>query len=737
MNFRLIAAFFLAVAIPATVVVQMNGVAVQNEILNANTTNIQTWLLLFVSSLSVGLAIGWWRERQLAEELRQNESRLRGLIDSQGDIIMRKSADGVVSFVNEAFCNLFDVKANAIEGTIYHPPVDMTTSRGMIGTFSGVETRSFRVRYEQRLETRDGWRWFLWDDYPVRDPDGILVEVQSVGRDITDRKQIETDLAKARDSAERANRSKSAFLATMSHEIRTPMNGILGMANLLRDTDLTDEQRTYADAVQDSGDALLSLINDILDYSKIEAGKVQLEALEFDLRATVESITELLTPRAHEKNVQIVGVIGQSVPQRVKGDKGRLRQILLNLVGNALKFTEEGGVAVRVSRVSGLNPVTLKFEVIDTGIGVPEQARMSIFEEFSQGDDTTARRFGGTGLGLAISKRIIQAMGGEIGVESSEGSGSTFWFTVQLEAVTAAELPALPPSGSADVLVVSDSNVVAPALGEQVEAANYRPDAYASLGAALAALERKPDVRFGIVLYDLPLGHTDPDVPVEVLADFPALANARKVIVIAPEQRKRLDHFLSSGFDGFLVKPVRQATLQRMLNPSNDSEWGGTPGARTSVPRQAVAEPAPKPVEAKEEPQKAARVLLAEDNDINALLATAILEKAGFKVHRVANGREAVEAVIQIDFAAVLMDMQMPEMDGLQATAAIRAMDGSAARVPIIALTANVMEEDRDACRAAGMDNFLPKPFVAGDLVAMLNHYLNGGEDDRSAAATG
>ncbi len=730
-HFRIIASFFLAIAIPATVVLQFNSAPVQSELLNAPTSNIQTWLLLFVSSLAIGLAIGWWRERQLAEALRQNESRLQGLIDSQGDIIMRKSADGVVSFVNEAFCNLFELEADKVKGTNYHPPVDMTAARGMIGTFSGAETGTFRVRYEQRLETRDGWRWFLWDDYPVRDPEGVLVEVQSVGRDITDRKQIETDLSSARDAAERANRSKSAFLATMSHEIRTPMNGILGMAMLLRDTELTDEQRTYADAVQESGDALLSLINDILDYSKIESGKVELEADEFEIRNAVESVTELLTPQAHEKGVQIVAVVRQGVPERVKGDKGRLRQVLLNLVGNALKFTEEGGVAVRVSLQGGLNPVTLKFEVIDTGIGISDGARANIFEEFSQGDDTTARKFGGTGLGLAISKRIIEAMGGEIGLETTDGAGSTFWFTVQLETVVPAQLPALPAPGEADILVVSDSHIIAPALGEQVEAASYRPQAHASLGAALAALERAPDVRFAVMLYDLPLGADDPDVPVEMLADFPALADARKVIVVAPEQRKRLDHFLASGFDAFLVKPVRQATLQRLLNPGVDAEWGSASAAHTSTPRRAPA------ISASNGNASGARVLLAEDNDINAMLATAILTKHGYKVHRVVNGREAIEAMIQITFDVVLMDMQMPEVDGLQATVKIRALEGPARNVPIVALTANVMDEDRDACRNAGMSEFLPKPFVADELLAMLNRILKSGdEDDGSAAAS-
>jgi PAS domain S-box-containing protein len=670
------------------------------------------WLLVFMSSLAIGLAFGWWRERQLAQELRQQETRLKGLVDSQGDIVVRKDADGRITFVNDAYCRTFGVSPEEVIGTTFHPPVDTASAQGTIGTFAGAETRSFRVRYEQRLQTVNDWCWFLLDDYPIRDEAGELQEIQSVGRDISDRKKIEIDLRQARDMAERANRSKSAFLATMSHEIRTPMNGILGMANLLLDTNQTEEQKTYSKAVRDSGQALLSLINDILDFSKIEAGEINLESKTFDLRRTVEGVAELLSPRAHEKGVQIASIVAQDVPTEVRGDEGRLRQVILNLVGNAVKFTEEGGVAIRVSLAGGLNPVRLCFEVIDTGVGVPEEAKAHIFDEFSQADGTTSRKYGGTGLGLAISKRIVDAMKGEIGIESQD-VGSVFWFTVQLEAVTPATPKPLPPLAASDILVVSDSRVVGPALAEQVEAANYHPYTFETLAATLAELERRPGARFSTILYDMPLGASEPDVPIEALTDFPPVANARRIIVIGPEQRKQLDHYLDSGFDGYLIKPVRQCSIEGMLRLSDraltdDRAADGAAADGQNEPRSL-------------------RVLLAEDNDINALLATSLLKKQGHRVDHAKNGREAVEAAIQVAYDVILMDVHMPEMDGLSATREIRKLEGANGDVPVLALTANVLTEDKERCFRAGMDAFLPKPLVAEELDAVLHDWARGG----------
>jgi len=697
-------------ALPAPVWAQSGPLATLFSYSTTPYESFAYWLLVFNSALAIGLAFGWWRERQLAQEMRQQETRLKGLVDSQGDIVVRKDAEGRITFVNDAYCRLFGVSPEEVIGTTFHPPVDTASAEGIIGTFAGAETRSFRVRYEQRLQTVNDWCWFLLDDYPIRDEFGELKEIQSVGRNISDQKKVEKDLKSARDMAERANRSKSAFLATMSHEIRTPMNGILGMANLMLDTKLSDEQGTYAKAVRDSGQALLALINDILDFSKIEAGQISLQHKTFDVRQTVESVAELLSPRAHEKGVQIAAIVAQDVPLALKGDEGRLRQVVLNLVGNAVKFTEDGGVAIRVSLSGGLNPVRLCFEVIDTGVGVPEDAKAHIFDEFSQADDTTSRKYGGTGLGLAISKRIVNAMNGEIGVDSQK-AGSIFWFTVQLETVSPVTPKPLPPLAASDILVVSDSRIVGPSLAEQVEAANYRPYTFDTLGATLAELERHPSSKFSTILYDMPLGASQPDVPIDALTEFPPVEDARRIIVIVPEQRKQLEQYLASGFDGYLIKPVRQASLENMLRLASQSSADDFDTAATDAPHE----------------PRSLRVLLAEDNDINALLATSLLKKQGHRVDHAKNGREAVEAAIQVAYDVILMDVHMPEVDGLNATRQIRRLEGANGDVPIMALTANVMSEDKEKCFRAGMDAFLPKPLVAEELDAVLHDWARGG----------
>jgi len=697
-------------ALPAPVWAQSGPLATLFSYSTTPYESFAYWLLVFNSALAIGLAFGWWRERQLAQEMQQQETRLKGLVDSQGDIVVRKDAEGRITFVNDAYCRLFGVSPEEVIGTTFHPPVDTASAEGIIGTFAGAETRSFRVRYEQRLQTVNDWCWFLLDDYPIRDEFGELKEIQSVGRNISDQKKVEKDLKSARDMAERANRSKSAFLATMSHEIRTPMNGILGMANLMLDTKLSDEQGTYAKAVRDSGQALLALINDILDFSKIEAGQISLQHKTFDVRQTVESVAELLSPRAHEKGVQIAAIVAQDVPLALKGDEGRLRQVVLNLVGNAVKFTEDGGVAIRVSLSGGLNPVRLCFEVIDTGVGVPEDAKAHIFDEFSQADDTTSRKYGGTGLGLAISKRIVNAMNGEIGVDSQK-AGSIFWFTVQLETVSPVTPKPLPPLAASDILVVSDSRIVGPSLAEQVEAANYRPYTFDTLGATLAELERHPSSKFSTILYDMPLGASQPDVPIDALTEFPPVEDARRIIVIVPEQRKQLEQYLASGFDGYLIKPVRQASLENMLRLASQSSADDFDTAATDAPHE----------------PRSLRVLLAEDNDINALLATSLLKKQGHRVDHAKNGREAVEAAIQVAYDVILMDVHMPEVDGLNATRQIRRLEGANGDVPIMALTANVMSEDKEKCFRAGMDAFLPKPLVAEELDAVLHDWARGG----------
>ncbi|MBO6635228.1 MAG: PAS domain S-box protein, partial [Parvibaculum sp.] len=356
----------------------------------------------------------------------EREERYRDLVRAQGDLILRKDLQGRLTYVNDVFCDTFGRDRTEVIGHPFVPELPEGQRPRMLASFAGLATPPYRIRYDERTLTARGARWIAWEEFAIRDDDGKLIEIQAVGRDVTDRKETEERLAEALQQAKDANRAKSLFLATMSHEIRTPMNGVIGMTKLLLDTKLNPSQRSYAEAVRASGEALLNIINDILDYSKIEAGKVTLDEVSFDPRAVIESVAELLAPRAFDKNLEVVTEISPSVPRSILGDEARIRQILLNLAGNAIKFTVEGGVALRLLRAENGSGgrADLVFEVEDTGIGMDEQAREHIFDEFAQADQSHARRYEGTGLGLAITKRLAGAMGGRVEVESEQGRGS-------------------------------------------------------------------------------------------------------------------------------------------------------------------------------------------------------------------------------------------------------------------------------------------------------------------------
>lgn len=642
-------------------------------------------------------------------ELRQSEARYRGLVDGHGDVLLRKFPDGRLSFVNDIFCQTFDQKRDEVIGKAYHPLVHPDNAGAILGQLGGGGAGPLRVRYDQRLKTVDGWRWFAWEDFPVRDPDGKLLEIQSVGRDITDRKQAEDALTRARDMAEAASRAKSMFLATMSHEIRTPLNGILGMTGLLLSGPLTPSQRHYADMVNQSGDALLSLINDILDYSKIETGAVHLESVEFDPAQTAEAVVELLAPRAYDKGIEVTTIIDPRTPSKVTGDESRLRQVLLNLAGNAIKFTPEGGVVIRLGP-DRHEADRLSFEVRDTGIGVPDEAREKIFDIFAQADSSHAREFGGTGLGLAISKRIVEAMRGAIGVRSSADEGSIFWFTVHLPPVKGAgPLSGVKRGVLADhrLLVASDCAVVRNSVAEQVTL-----DGATAMAVGVGEITRlSREEPFSVVLIDGAAERID----IADLKTRPAFARARMIRLLKPEDRANIKALPDTGYDAFIVKPLRRAALIRWLTVS--------PCLSEEVRQQSVASvrapetPVPEPTDA-----SGKRILLAEDNKINAILAVSLLNRAGHSVDTVANGEEVLQALERDTYDLILMDVHMPGMDGLEATRRIRAMDQHA-DLPIIALTANAMAEDRAQCLEAGMNDFLAKPMTPDALYRLIRDH--------------
>jgi PAS domain S-box-containing protein len=611
--------------------------------------------------------------------------RARSLLEAQGDVIVRRDASASITYANDAFCALLGQTREALIGTRFFPAV---RQQGAVAVLDD-GTRL----HDQELETATGLRWIAWREAAV--PGSAAGDTQSVGRDITERVHNAQGMREARDQSEAANRAKSRFLAMVSHEIRTPLNGILGMSDLLLDTELSPEQTTYARAVKTSGDALMSLIEEILDFSKIEAGKLDLEPRPFGLRTLVEDVAELLAPRAQAKGLEIAVFVDDDVPGDVVGDATRLRQVLLNLTGNAIKFTDAGGAAIVVER--GVPPDTVTFAVRDTGVGIAEDAQQRIFLEFEQAEGGLTRRFGGTGLGLAISKRIVERMGGAIALTSAPGAGSTFSFSVPLPgAERSAGAPTAPQLDAASVLIVAPGPIEAPLIARRLGCWGARTCLVGDERVAAALLPERP---WDTMLVDHALGMP----ALEALARNAAVR--QRLVVLTPADRGDWPALQAAGFTGYLVKPVRAASLAARL--SGEAQRGE--GETSAAPAFAdVADP---------EGAGGLAVLVAEDNEINALLTRALLVRLGHRPTLAANGAIAVDFFVAARAAAmpydlVLMDVNMPELDGLEAARRIRATElaAGAPPTPIIALTANVFAEDREACLAAGMNGVLVKP---------------------------
>jgi PAS domain S-box-containing protein len=671
--------------------------------------------------------------QQMLVQAQRGERRLRAIMDQIPVTVSYIDAELRYRYINHAQEQWLGKTEEEVVGRVVSevvgPEVWSDIEPRLRAALQGEEVHLER----ERMDRRGNPVWHSGRSVPDINDEGQIVGLYSVFFDITERaiaeqrlRQREQELLVAKEAAENASRAKSEFLANMSHEIRTPMNGVLGLTELLLETPLDAQQRPFVETVRSSGETLLSIINDILDFSKIEAGKLETESLDFDLYQAVEDVVQLLAPRAHAKHLEIACRIDERLPGAVRGDPYRLRQVLTNLIGNAIKFTDHGEVLVDVRR---RDENLLHFSVRDSGIGIGPETRTRLFKAFAQADSSTTRRFGGTGLGLAISHNLVQLMGGMMGVESATDQGSTFWFTLPL--TPAAGLPPVPDPGALarrHVLVVDDNTMNREILEQHVLAGGMRSACATDGFDALRQLKRAQQQGnpFDIAVIDMKMPCMDGlELAAAVRAD-PLLSDLRLVLVSSLHSPDELARARELGIGAYLSKPVKRQELFRALAHTVGEVQAEPQGADTD--QRSVL------------PTIRARVLLAEDNGVNQVVARNMLKALGCEPEIVRNGEEALRVVKQGGYHIVLMDCQMPVMDGYAATRAIREWESANAmprRLPIVALTANALVGDAEQCFAAGMDGHLAKPYTRQQLAAILTRWLPPELVERQAAGDG
>jgi PAS domain S-box-containing protein len=659
--------------------------------------------------------------KQTERTLEDRTSFLNSLIENSPVAIVGLGADQAVQLCNPAFEILFryrlqDILGRRLSDLLAAPEirseVAVSSERLLQGKTTHVVTR--RKRGDGTLVDVDGFSVPIFGDGKVT---GAVVLYQ----DITERKRSEEALLKAKEDAESASRAKSEFLANMSHEIRTPMNGIIGMTELTLDTDLTTDQREYLRMVKTSADSLLVLINDILDFSKIEAGKLELEMLDFPLRESLGETLKVMALRTHQKGLELAWRVAPDVPDRLMGDVGRLRQILINLLGNAIKFTEKGEVVLEVEKEGeDASGILLHFRVRDTGIGIPKEKQELVFEAFTQADSSATRKYGGTGLGLAITSRLVDLIGGKIWLESEPDRGSTFHFTGHFgfaedngEATTRADVEI---AQGFPVLVVDDNETNRVILLEMLSAWGLRPEPAEGGKTALEKLKRAHEQgqRFRLVIADMQMPDMDGSTLSEEIRKSPSFGNVPILLLSSSPQQDETSRSHNLAMISYLTKPVQPSELLNAIFGvlSNPLDIPDPPAAKQDLPSERA---------------QGMTVLLAEDNAVNRKLATTLLEKRGHTVVVAQNGREALDALERGSIDLVLMDVQMPVMDGFAAMRAIRAKEqNTGAHVPIIALTAHAMKGDKERCIGAGADEYVTKPLRLAELLAAIDRLRTG-----------
>jgi PAS domain S-box-containing protein len=667
------------------------------------------------------------RKRSL-DSLQASEERFRLLVDAVSDyaLLMLDPHGKVVSW-NTGAERIKGYKADEIVGkhfSCFYLPEDIA---------QGHPEKELRIAAGEGRYKEEGWRVrkdgsrFLAEVVitAIRNKNGELAGFAKITRDITERRKFDQQLQKAKETAESADAAKGNFLANMSHEIRTPMNGVIGLTGLMLNGELNPQQREFAETIRTSGETLLVIINDILDFSKIEAGKLLIELLDFDLIEAVESSLDLLAETAHNKGIELACEIAPDVYASLRGDPGRLRQILTNLLGNAVKFTVKGEVLLRVSMASQTEThATVQFDIQDTGVGISPEQQSGLFKPFSQADGSTTRKYGGTGLGLAIAKHLVSLMGGKIGVESRPQKGSRFWFTARFEKLMA---PAMPRNTNMvcdlRALIVDDNATNRQILLHQLLAWKMEPDCAASGEEALkmmraAASEGRP---YGLALLDFQMPEMDGLRLASAIKSDPAISLIRLVLLTSHGQLLSPAQLEEFGIDACVIKPAKQSRLFDCIIYAIDRK-----GSPTSPPQTVALRPASFPVEVPPLTRKA-HVLIADDNHINCTVALGQVRELGYTAEAVADGLEVIRALAQFSYDVILMDCQMPDLDGYEATKIIRrreqALDGRCpwkAPVHIIAMTAHALHGEREKCLAAGMDDYIPKPVRIHELKLAL-----------------